>query len=191
VPGSRSRWRRAAYLMFYYGVASRLPANSFPGGDVFRRCRAWACRGFVAAAGEWVNIDAGVFIADGRHLSIGHGSSIGVGSRVYGAAIGEGVMMGAGVTILKDNHALDADGRVLPNRTSSSPPVIGDHSWIGDRVIILPGRMVGANAIVGAGAVVTRDVKDWSVVGGNPARPLDTKRERAPRDGEWSGGPGG
>lgn len=115
-------------------------------------------------------MESGAFIADGRYLSIGTGSSIGVGSRVYGATIGTGVMMGAGVTILKDNHPVTPDGRVVAGRSEAAPPVIGDGAWIGDRAIILPGRRIGANAIVGAGAVVTKDVDDWAVVAGNPAR---------------------
>jgi maltose O-acetyltransferase len=170
---------RTSSLLLYYGLAARLPSNAFPGGELFRRCRATACRGFAASLGEWVNIEAGVYIADGRHLSLGHGSSIGVGSRIYGATIGDGVMMGASVTILKDNHQLGEGGTVLPGRTSPAPPVIEDNAWIGDGVIILPGRTIGAHAIVGAGAVVTKDVPPWSVVGGNPATVLRT--ERAPK----------
>jgi len=45
-------------------------------------------------------------------------------------------------------------------------------AWIGERAIILPGRRVGRGAIVGAGSVVTRDVEPFSIVGGNPARPI-------------------
>jgi maltose O-acetyltransferase len=161
---------RKLALLFYYGIAFHLPENSFPGGQVYRRVRAFACRGFVTSAGDWINVNSRVFIADGRHLSIGHGSSIGAGSRVYGATIGEGVMMGASVTILKDNHVVGADGIALAHRTPPSPPVIGNGAWIGDAVVILPGRTIGAHAIVGAGAVVTKDVPARSVVGGNPAQ---------------------
>jgi len=139
---------------------------------MFRRARMVACRGFVQSMGQWVNIEAGAFLGDGRFLRIGHGSSIGAGSRVYGADIGAGVMMGPSVTILKDNHVVDDQGRALAGRTQPAPPRIGDGAWIGERVIVLPGRTIGARAIVGAGSVVTRDVPDGAVVGGNPARPL-------------------
>jgi acetyltransferase-like isoleucine patch superfamily enzyme len=47
---------------------------------------------------------------------------------------------------------------------------IGDKAWIGARVVILPGVRVGEGAIVGAGAVVTRDVAPFEIVAGNPAR---------------------
>ncbi len=47
--------------------------------------------------------------------------------------------------------------------------VIGDDVWIGGRVIILPGVHVGSHSIIGAGAVVTKDVPEWAIVAGNPA----------------------
>src|SRR5688500_10829445 len=136
--------RRRLWMLFYYAVASRLPESSFPEGEYFRRVRARACRGCVDVRGDWIKVEARAVIADGRFLQIGHGSSIGAGSRVYGAHIGGGVMMGPSVTILKDNHAVDATGRALPGRTEPAPPRIGDGAWIGEKAIILPGRTVGA-----------------------------------------------
>lgn len=50
------------------------------------------------------------------------------------------------------------------------PVVIGDHAWIGARAIIMPGVTIGEGAVVAAGAVVTRDVASYTIVGGNPAR---------------------
>nr|WP_284507171.1 acyltransferase [Caballeronia sp. ATUFL_M2_KS44] len=50
------------------------------------------------------------------------------------------------------------------------PVVIEDHAWIGARAIICPGVRIGEGAVVGAGAVVTRDVEPYTIVGGNPAR---------------------
>ena len=48
--------------------------------------------------------------------------------------------------------------------------IIGDDVWIGTRVIILPGVRVGTGSIIGAGAVVTKDVPDYAIVGGVPAK---------------------
>lgn len=60
------------------------------------------------------------------------------------------------------------------------PQVIEDDVWIGHHAIILPGcRRIGRGSIIGAGAIVTRDVPRYAVVAGNPARVL---RERFPRD---------
>jgi acetyltransferase-like isoleucine patch superfamily enzyme len=54
--------------------------------------------------------------------------------------------------------------------TPSSPVLIRRGAWIGARTIILKGVTVGVGSVVGAGAVVTKDVPDWTVVAGNPAR---------------------
>lgn len=54
--------------------------------------------------------------------------------------------------------------------TYDSQTVIEDDCWIGARVIILPGRRIGKGSIIGAAAVVTKDVEPYNIVGGNPAR---------------------
>ncbi|MDX2283830.1 MAG: CatB-related O-acetyltransferase [Bacteroidia bacterium] len=64
-------------------------------------------------------------------------------------------------------HAMD--GKSYPNRGDT---VVGNDVWIGYQATILPGVRIGDGAIIGAGAVVTRDVAPYSVAGGNPAREL-------------------
>jgi hypothetical protein len=58
---------------------------------------------------------------------------------------------------------------------------IGDDVWIGSNAVILDGVTVGAHSIIGAGAVVTKNVDEWSVVAGNPARKLRDRREPKPK----------
>src|SRR4051812_48012883 len=55
------------------------------------------------------------------------------------------------------------------------PIDIGEDVFVGVRALVLPGILVGAGAVIGAGAVVTKDVAPWTIVGGNPAKPI---RER-------------
>jgi acetyltransferase-like isoleucine patch superfamily enzyme len=54
------------------------------------------------------------------------------------------------------------------------PVRIGRGAWLGARVIVLKGVTIGTGAVVGAGSVVTRDIPDWTIVAGNPARIIKT-----------------
>ena len=75
-------------------------------------------------------------------------------------------MLGPDVKLLTSNHELDT---LL---TVNAPIVLEDEVWIGAGSIVLPGVRVGRGAVVAAGAVVTRDVAPYTVVGGIPARKI-------------------
>lgn len=175
--GTRKRVLRVLGALLYYGFATHLPDRSMPGGEFFRRIRAAVTRLFFAESEGYVNVGSHVFVADGRYIRIRDGSGIGAHSRVYGADIGRGVMIGPHVTILKQDHRFDDLETYMGKQESTppNPPIIEDGAWIGERAIILSGRRVGRGAIVGAGAVVTRDVEPYSIVGGNPARVIGSR----------------
>jgi maltose O-acetyltransferase len=83
--------------------------------------------------------------------------------------IGHHVMIGPAVQIYTAAHALQAEARIQGWEVAK-PVVIEDNVWIGGAAVILPGVSIGRNAVVGAGAVVTRNVPANTVVVGNPAR---------------------
>jgi maltose O-acetyltransferase len=120
-----------------------------------------------------VNIERGVFFGTGETISIGRNSGIGANGFVSrGTRIGNYVMIGPDVLILNQNHSsrrtdvpMSEQGFDLP-----APVTIEDDVWIGARVILLPGVSIGTGAIVGAGAVVSKDVPPGAVVVGTPAR---------------------
>ena len=92
--------------------------------------------------------------------------------------IGNNVMMGPEVIIYTSGHKHDRiDIPMMEQGSSEVQPVkIGNDVWIGGRVIILPGVKVGNGAIIGAGAVVTKDVPDYAIVGGNPAKVIRMRK---------------
>jgi maltose O-acetyltransferase len=83
--------------------------------------------------------------------------------------IGSHVMIGPGVQIYTAAHHLQAEARIQGLEVAR-PIVIEDNVWVGGGAILLPGVRIGRNAVVGAGAVVTRSVPPNVVVAGNPAR---------------------
>jgi maltose O-acetyltransferase len=83
--------------------------------------------------------------------------------------IGNHIMIGPGVHIYASAHMLEAGPR-NEGLEIARPITVEDNVWIGGRAILLPGVRVGRNSVVGAGAVVTKDVPQNVVVAGNPAR---------------------
>lgn len=160
-------------LAAYYGCARHLPASNHRLGRFARPVRAWICRGLFKHAGRGINIERGAYFGSGLEIEIGDYAGIGVNCQLWGPVrIGNEVAMGPEVVIITRDHRLDnPDVPIrLQGYRESEPVVIGDNSFIGQRVIILPGVRIGRCAIVGAGAVVTKDVPDYAIVGGNPAR---------------------
>ena len=90
-------------------------------------------------------------------------------------------MMGPNCIIYTINHKTDDTSTTMRGQgfAEEKPVAIGDDVWIGGRVIILPGVHIGSHSIVGAGAVVTKNVPEWAVVAGNPAV---VKKYRKPVD---------
>jgi acetyltransferase-like isoleucine patch superfamily enzyme len=107
---------------------------------------------------------SGGAITIGDRTLINYGSIIVAYERV---TVGSRCLIGKHVIVM-DNNQHDIIDRDL--RGPSRPVQIGDRAWLGDRSIVLPGVSIGEGAVIGAGAVVTRDVPAWSVAVGNPAR---------------------
>ncbi len=103
-----------------------------------------------------------------RNIEIGEGTRVGDHAFLDGRAkltIGKEVDIASYVMIYNSEHNLKSDDF----SAIEEPVEIGDYSFIGPRVIILPGVRIGTGAVVAAGAVVTKDVEDYAIVGGVPA----------------------
>ena len=111
-------------------------------------------------------------------ISIGSRSGLGVNCSVHGPLkIGNNVMMGPNVTILPHPHNIErTDIPMGQQGMRVAEVVIGNDVWIGMRVIIMPGIKVGDGAVIGAGAVVTKDVPAFAIVGGVPAKVIKYRK---------------
>lgn len=111
------------------------------------------------------------FTADfGKNISFGKNVFINAGCHFQdqgGITIGDGVLIGHNVVLATANHALAPS---KSRKLNYAPIVIGDNVWIGSNAVILQGVTIGQWAVVAAGAVVTKDVEPYTVVGGIPAK---------------------
>lgn len=164
----------------YHAFAKHLPDSTKPGGALWRALRATFARRMLGPSGDAINIEHGASFGRRRAVKVGSRSGIGIDCRLYGpVTIGAGVMMGPEVIIYASSHSYaDSDLPMIDQGYGRDRPVvIEDDVWIGTRAIILPGVRVGRGCIIGAGAVLTRDVPPYSVVAGNPARVVRKRLE--------------
>ena len=91
--------------------------------------------------------------------------------------IGDHVMTGPGVTMITGGHRIDLQGRPMTSITNDEKLQENDQdiilegdNWIGANAIVLKGVTIGEGAVIAAGAVVTKDVPKYSIVGGVPAK---------------------
>jgi maltose O-acetyltransferase len=169
---------RRIRLLAYYGFARHLPGTHHRDslGQILRcrRIREIICRGLFKRAGTNINIEKGVYFGDGSQVEVGDNTKIGFNFEVLGPAVftlGRNVMIGPDVLFITVNHRFDRTDVPIKEQGHQPPKgiVIENDVWIGARVIVLPGVRIGTGAIVGVGAVVTKDVPAYAIVGGNPA----------------------
>lgn len=126
------------------------------------------------ALGDGVMIrESAVINAHGGEVVLGHGSFVGPCSVLQGPRlmIGSQVMLGGGVKIYSSNHVYEDVLRPMKEQGETSKGIeIADDVWIGAGAVILDGVRLGRGCIVGGGAVVTRDIPEFAVAVGNPAR---------------------
>jgi len=164
--------KRPICWTLYYLIAQRLPRNYAPYSFGSKKIRAAICKPLFKKFGKNVSIAPRVEFYNLRESVIGDHSGIGAYSQIGTVKIGNYVMMGTYCFILSRNHRFD--DLTIPmcqqGFYEDEPVVIEDDVWIGSKVIILPGLKIGRGSIIGAGAVVTKDVEPYSIVAGNPAR---------------------
>lgn len=122
--------------------------------------------------GEGSELRPPFFCDYGRHITVGARTFINFGLTALDVAritIGDDVQVGPNVQLLTPTHPVESDLR-RKKWESAEPIVIHDNVWLGGGAIVLPGVTVGANSVVGAGAVVTRSLPPNVVAVGNPAR---------------------
>lgn len=174
----KNRFSRAIGRVLY-AVASHLPRSYSKIQIGQRRLRAFCAGRILTHCGQEVNIEKGARFAS--DISLGDCSSIGIRAYIEeGTAIGNFVMMGEDCAIFTRNHAFDKTD--VPICVQGMEPLravhIGDDVWIGARVILLPGTVIGDGAVIGAGSVVHGEIPPMAVAAGNPCRVIRMRDDR-------------
>jgi len=165
--------KKIFFLGLYYLFARHLPVSNKPyGGKFGKKMRFFCCKRIFDKCGKNVNVEHGVDFGTGQGLEIGDNSGLGINARVGVAKIGKNVMMGPEVFIISKNHNFSDIEKPMCVQGSPQPDpvIINDDVWIGARAIILPGRKISKGVIIGAGAIVTKDVPPYAITCGNPAK---------------------
>jgi acetyltransferase-like isoleucine patch superfamily enzyme len=130
----------------------------------------------VLRMGERSYIGAHAYVTG--EVTVGTDSTINPFTVVRGrVTLGDGVRIGAHASLLAFNHGTAPDQPIFRQPHTARGITVGDDVWIGSNALILDGVTIGPHSIIGAGAVVTKDVPPWSVAAGNPARHLRDRRQ--------------
>ncbi len=145
----------------------------------YQRMKIQSLKQSLKQCGKDVYIGIGSDITS-KNVSIGNHTTLGKYTRIMSTRaevkIGSYVMFGPSVTIITGDHRTDIIGRYMTTvRDDEKLPendadvVIEDDVWVGANVTILKGCVIGTGSIVAAGALVTKNVPPYSIVGGVPA----------------------
>lgn len=140
-----------------------------PRGNLFRPWRILLLKLFGANVRWSSNVLPSCRIWQPWQLTMGAYACLSADVDCYAVApitLGDNATVSQGVKLCTASH--DITSKIM--ELTTAPIVIGANSWVAGWSIVLPGVTIGEGAVVAAGAVVTKDVEPWTVVGGNPAR---------------------
>ena len=170
--------KRLCLLILYYGVARHLPRSTYKYTRIFRYIRRCICKPLFDGCGCNLNVETGASFGSGGGIKIGNNSGIGINAQIRGPLVmGDNVMMGPEVVIFTSNHRFERLDITIDHQGLCTHPVkIGNDVWIGQRSMIMAGVTIGNGVVIGAGFVVTKDIPDYAVVGGVPAKILKYRK---------------
>lgn len=162
-------------LVIYYLFIQKLPHSRLWSG--FNSVRRWYMAKVLKLMPNDSNskFENGIYISDARQLKIGTYARINEHVFLQGKiTVGNHVMMAPYVAIYTNTHehARTDIPMVMAGDTDTKPVTIENNVWLGRNVVVLPGITVGEGSIVGANAVVTKNVAPFTIVGGIPAKEI-------------------
>ena len=172
--------KRYICLVLYYGFARYLPHSSSRFGGISKKIRYLLCKNIFKHCGVNVIVERLAWFGTGRDIEIEDYSGIGINAKVYNnVKIGKNVMMGPNCFMLESTHLysrVDIPMREQGRKMYRDKVIIGDDVWIGRDVLIIGSKEIKTGSIIGARCVLSKNFPDYSIVGGNPARLIRSRK---------------
>lgn len=115
-------------------------------------------------------------ITMGNNVAINHSCSLDGGKK--GIIIGDDSRIANNCRIHASNHGMHPDQTIWQQASISAGIIIGKDVWIGANVGIVDGVTIADNAVIGMHSVVTKDVPQWAIMAGNPAKQIGDRRDK-------------
>lgn len=167
-------------VSIYYIIFYNLPNSRYL--PLFSKLRCWYLTKVLKVLVSDANnrIENRVYISDGSKISLGKNVRINDNVFIQSAVIGNNVMIAPNTAILSSTHSYERLDIPMVEQEDiiGMPPVIKDDVWIGRNVVIKHGVVIGQGAIVGACSLVTKDVPDFAIVGGVPAKIIKFRKSK-------------
>ena len=172
----RKLWRYGCYFI-YIAFLRYTPEDYRPYSLGFPIVRRFLVGQFAKRCGKKVRVKHNADVSP--DIEVGDFSELGTGCRIHSnVKIGDYVIMGPDVKIYSRDHIFDdIDKPIALQGKVAKETTIGDDVWIGANVVITAGANIGDHSVIAAGSIVTNDVPEYAIVGGNPARVIRSRRE--------------
>jgi acetyltransferase-like isoleucine patch superfamily enzyme len=159
-------WAGTVIAFLYNALVGKVPSRTLR--HVFLRL-------WLDDLGKGAGVQLGCRFLNGRKVRLGERTVVNFGTLIDGrrfpVTIGSDVSIGPEAAILTLGH----DPQAVDFADRGGEVRIGDRAWIAYRAVVLPGVSIGEGAVVAAGAVVSEDVAPFTIVAGNPARPVGAR----------------
>jgi maltose O-acetyltransferase len=129
-------------------------------------------KGLFGSTGENVYVEPNIRVDYGYNIFVGENFFANFDCVILDICevrFGDNCLLGPGVHIYTATHPIDPDER-NSGKEYAKPIIVGDNVWIGGSSVTNPGVSIGDNVVIASGSVVTKDVPNNVVVGGNPAK---------------------
>ena len=163
---------RKLLFLIYLMALKNTPEDYRPYAMFFPKLRSLVVMSFLKSSCKKLRVKKGAEIS--INATIGNNSELGTRCMIQAnVSIGDNVIMGPDVKIYSRNHRFDRiDIPIQMQGKTYHETIIGNDVWLGANVIITAGCKISNHVIVAAGAVVTKDIPEYAIVGGVPAKIL-------------------